>query len=223
MSVATIAQIVSAATNAVFVVVIAVGYFLMIRLYRQMVDVYDRMLHVTEVQRAAMGRPQVIVDDDYGSLPEVNIAVRNVSQGAARDITFEFSEPVESSDGTFVSDLACFRDGLNFLEPGGEIACYWDRLDRLIPFLEEKGITEGITVTTRYKDLAGESYETEWTVNPFIYRDGRYVRHKGVADVAEGVEELVEAVRALSGNLRKPPDNRGKPGGATGDERRERT
>ncbi len=42
---------------------------MMIRLYRQMVKVYDRMLHVTEDQRTAMGRPQVIVDTNYGDLP----------------------------------------------------------------------------------------------------------------------------------------------------------
>ncbi len=46
MSISTIAQIASAVTNLFFVVVIAVGYFIMIRLYKQMVKVYDRMLHM---------------------------------------------------------------------------------------------------------------------------------------------------------------------------------
>jgi hypothetical protein len=40
---------------------------MMIKLYRQTVNVYDRMLHVTEARRTALGCPQVIVDD-YGRL-----------------------------------------------------------------------------------------------------------------------------------------------------------
>jgi hypothetical protein len=201
----TVAQIASAVTNLLFVVIIAIGYFLMIRLYRQMVRVYDRMLQVTEAQRTALGRPQVIVDDDYDRLPEVDVAVRNVSQGAAKDITFEFSTPIVSSDGTVVSDLTYFRDGLNFLAPNDRVTCYWDHLDSLIPFLEEKGITDGITVTTRYKDLAGESYETEWTLNPFKYREDRYVQTKGVSDVARSLEDLVEKVEELSQRLKPLP------------------
>ncbi|BBL81197.1 hypothetical protein RxyAA322_30510 [Rubrobacter xylanophilus] len=214
MNLSVAAQLLSAVTNVLFVAVIAVGYYMMIRLYRQMVRVYDRMLHVTEAQRLAVGRPQVIVDDDYGRLPEVDVVVRNVSQGAAKEITFEFSAPVESSDGTVISDLAYFKDGLNFLAPNGQVTCHWDNLHSLLPFLEEKGLTEGITVTTRYKDLAGESYETAWTLNPFVYRDGRYVQSKGIGDVARGVEELVERVEELSQRLEALPDGRDKGAGA---------
>lgn len=62
----------------------------------------------------AIGRPQVIVDDDHDSLPEVNIVVRNVNQGAAKDITFEFSTPVENSSGFVISDLPYFKDGWTY-------------------------------------------------------------------------------------------------------------
>lgn len=199
MSLSTIAQLLSAATNLLFVVVIAVGYYMMIRLYKQMVKVYDRMLYITEAQRTAMGRPQVIVDADYARLPEVDLVVRNMSEGAAKEISFEFSSPVESSDGTVVSELPYFKDGLDFLTPGGEISCYWDHLDRLIPLLEEKGLEGGIAVTTRYKDLAGEFYQTEWRLKPYIYRAGRYVQRKGVADVARSLEKISANLKALVG------------------------
>ncbi len=197
MSISAIAQLVSAGTNLLFVVVIAIGYFLMIRLYRQMTRAYDRMLHVTEAQRTAMGRPQVIVDDDYARLPEVDIVVRNMSEGAAKEIAFEFSSPVESSDGTVVSELSYFKDGLDFLAPGGELSCYWDHLENLLPLLEEKGLEGGISVTTRYKDLAGESYKTHWRLHPYLYRDGRYVQRKGVADVARSLEKLSADLRTF--------------------------
>lgn len=66
---------------------------------------------------------------------------------------------------------------MDFLSPDGEISCYWDHLDRLLPLLEERGLQEGIKITTRYKDLAGESYATDWNLNPFFYKDRRYVQH----------------------------------------------
>jgi hypothetical protein len=46
-------------------------------------------------QRTAIGRPLVMVQEDYESLPELDVAIRNVIEGAARDIEFEFSAPIE--------------------------------------------------------------------------------------------------------------------------------
>ena len=42
----------------------------------------------------------------------------------------------------------------------------------------------------RYKDLAGEYYETEWNLNPFIYQDDRYIYNKDIPDLVEGVERI---------------------------------
>ncbi len=201
-------QLLSAGTNAVFVVIVAIGYYMMIKLYRRMVDVYDRMVRVTETEHTALGRPQIIVDDNYDRLPEVDVAVRNVSSAAAKDITFEFSAPVESSDGTVISNLSYFQDGLNFLSPNGRVTCYWDNLNSLLPFLEEKGLTGGITVTTHYKDLAGEAHQTEWTLNPFIYRDDRYVQHKGTDDVAKSLEEISGDLKSLLDSSRREAEDR---------------
>ena len=202
----SIAQLLSAGTNLVFVVIVAVGYYMTIRLYRRMIAGYDRMLSVTEAQRTAMGRPQVIVDTDYGDLPQVDLSVRNISQGAAKDITFEFSAPVQSSDGTVISELAYFKDGLDFLVPGGHVSCYWDHLDSLLPLLKEQGLEGGISVTTKYKDLAGESYETTWNLKPTIFEDDRYIQNKGIQDVARSLEEISGDLNALL-NRREEADN----------------
>ncbi len=125
--------------------------------------------------------------------------MRNVSSGPAKDISFEFSAPVESSDGFVVSDLPYFKDGLDFLAPDadGTVTCYWDRLEDLLPFLKEKGLEGGISVTTRYRDLAGEHYETEWTLNPSIYKDHRYVQHRGMDDLVERVAKLEDALKGF--------------------------
>lgn len=63
-SLSTLAHIASAATNLIFVVVIAIGYFMMIRLYRQMVAVYDRILDLMEARSTSLGRPLVVVYED---------------------------------------------------------------------------------------------------------------------------------------------------------------
>jgi hypothetical protein len=186
MDVSTVAQISSAVINAVFVVVLGVGYYFLFKSNRE-------MLQEMRAQRTAMGRPQVIVDGDYDSLPDVNLVVRNVSEGAATDITFDFSAPIESSNGFVVSDLPYFKNGMDFLPPNGEVCCYWDHLDDLIPVLREKGLESGIKVTTRYRDLAGESYETTWTLNPSIYKESRFVKHKGMTDLVNAVEELARS------------------------------
>ena len=96
-------------------------------------------------------------------------------------LTFEFSAPMESSvsyqrDSEVVplSELPHFRDGLSYLAPGAEIATVWDHHANLVPLLREMGLQEGITVTSRYESLTGETYETLWTINPLLIPGGLY-------------------------------------------------
>ena len=173
--------------------------------YYKMIKMNRRTLRLQEWQAQAVGRPQVIVDYDYSRLPEVDITIRNISEGAAKDITFEFSAPVERSDGTVISELAYFKDELDFLTPNKEITCHWGHLDTLLPFLKKKGLEHGIKVTTRYKDLAGKSYETEWNLNPNIYRDGNYIHRKGIGNLVDATSDLVDATREISAKMDRVP------------------
>ena len=186
MDIVALSQIVTSVTNTLFVIVLAAGYYYTWR-------VSQNTLQEMRAQRTAMGRPLVIVQEDYDSLPELDVTIRNVSEGAARDIQFEFSSPIESSNGFVVSDLPYFKYGLDFLPPNGEITCYWDELDSLLPFLESKGLQNGIHVTTRYKDLSGDSYQSQWRLNPFLYKDTRLVRRKGMGDLVNAVEKLAQS------------------------------
>jgi hypothetical protein len=45
-------------------------------------------------QRTAVGRPQILVDDDYDRLPEVDVLVRNVSQGGGQGYATHVTTPV---------------------------------------------------------------------------------------------------------------------------------
>ena len=186
MDIVTVAQVVTSVTNLMFVVVLAAGYYFTWQ-------VSQTTLEEMRSQRTAMGRPLVIVQEDYESLPELDVAIRNVSEGAARDIEFEFSAPIESSNGFVVSDLPYFKYGLDFLPPNGEITCYWDEIDSLLPFLESKGLQNGIHVTTRYRDLSGDMYQSQWRLNPFLYKDTRLVRRTGMVDLVNAVEKLAQS------------------------------
>ena len=56
--------------------------------------------------RIAQDSPQILVDVNYSQRTMINIVVRNIGRGAAKDIRFDFSAPVESSGGQTISDLA---------------------------------------------------------------------------------------------------------------------
>jgi hypothetical protein len=191
MSLETFSQIAGPISNFLLGLVFAVGYYLIIRLYRE-------TLKEMREDRLSGGRPQVIVQADYKRLPEVEIAVRNVAGGAAKDISFDFSMPIESSDGFVVTDMPYFQYGLDFLEPGGEITCYWDSLEELIPSLRKSDLGDGILVTTKYKSLAGEPYTSTWRINPLLFEGYRSNAHKGMEDLVETVEKIQKDLDALA-------------------------
>jgi hypothetical protein len=204
MDIVTLAQVVTSVTNLMFVVVLAAGYYFTWR-------VSQTTLQEMRSQRTAMGRPLVIVQEDYESLPELDVAIRNVSEGAARDIEFEFSAPIESSNGFVVSDLPYFKYGLDFLPPNGEITCYWDELDSLLPYLESRNLQNGIHVTVRYRDLSGALYHSQWRLNPFLYKDTRLVKRKGMVDLVNAVERMAHNNDADSNRTLVPnPPSDGK-------------
>ncbi|CAN5749102.1 hypothetical protein BH23ACT11_BH23ACT11_13770 [soil metagenome] len=190
MDLQTISAVASPISNVLLGLVFAVGYYLIIRLYRETV------VEMRE-ERLSGGRPQVIVQAEYSRLPEVEIAVRNVAGGAAKDITFDFSAPIESTDDFVVTDLPYFQHGLDFLEPGGEITCYWDSLENLLPDLRTRGLDDGILVTTKYKSLAGEPYTSTWRINPLLFEGYRSSVHKGMEDLVETMENIQKDLQDL--------------------------
>jgi hypothetical protein len=115
MDITTFAQLASSVSNIIFVFIVAAGYFFLVR-------TNQRTLEEMRAQRLAGGRPTVIVTDNYNNLPEVDLVIRNMVGGPAKDISFEFSSPVEDSSGFVISELPVFKDGLDFLAPNGEIS-----------------------------------------------------------------------------------------------------
>ena len=124
--------------------------------------------------RLAQERPHVIVDTDHSKRPDVYVVLRNIGKGAAKDITFEFSVPMEMPRGDEnpllipVNEQPYFKHGMDYLAPGAEIPCFWGSMIELAPLLRERGLQDGITITSRYKSITGEPHKTEWTVNPLL-------------------------------------------------------
>jgi hypothetical protein len=131
----SIIQAVASVAKVLSVIVLGVGYYFMVRLYRE-------WLRQREETRTASGRPLVVVaSDDY--LPEVNVIVRNFTQAPAKDVSFQFSAPVEGPDGTVLSELPYLKEGLPFLEPEANISRPWGRLRDLALLLRAGGSRRG--------------------------------------------------------------------------------
>jgi hypothetical protein len=65
-------------------------------------------------------RPQIIVDADYTGRFTTNIVVRNIGHGTAKNVTFDFSAPLECTNGRDVTDMPYFKHGINFMAPQTE-------------------------------------------------------------------------------------------------------
>lgn len=191
MDPATLAQAASAISELLLSIVIVVSYYLFIRVYRA-------TLEEMRASRAAGGRPQVIVEADYSRLPMIDVVVRNVGGGSAKDIEFDFSAPMVSSRGFVLSEMNYFKAGMNLLAGGEEVRSLWDTFNELTPLLREKGLQEGIEVTVRYHDLIGERFEDEWTINPLLYEGEPLVGgYKGISDLVEVAEKISKDVEEL--------------------------
>jgi hypothetical protein len=181
----TISQIANPFIQTVFIVVMGLGYYFTIRNLRSQVNEMNQA-------RTTGGRPLIIVTEDYENLPTINLVVQNVGYGPAKNISFEFSSPVESSDGFVLSDLAFFEEGITSLAPGGRIVCYWDELGNLQNMFQEGRLQRGIAVTVNYQDITGGSYSHEWEIDPLLYQGLRTIGYRDVSDLVDIVEKISE-------------------------------
>lgn len=186
MDFVSIAQIVSA-VGTLSLAALTFAYVLFTR----------EMVKEARETRTIQERPEVIVDADYSDQNFVDVVVRNIGKGAAKDITFDFSAPMESSssikensDSVPLNELPYFKEGMEFLAPGAEIRAFWDTYTGLLPLLREKELSEGIAIVSKYKSLAGEPYETKWIVNPLRVSGTPHIVRRGEHEIAKAVESI---------------------------------
>jgi hypothetical protein len=148
-------------------------------------------------------RPQIIVDADYTGRFTTNIVVRNIGHGMAKNITFEFSAPIETTSGEDITELPYFKHGINFMAPQTDIAAVWDSYQNVVQNLRAKDLTEGITITSRYEDRNGEYYETAWTINPLLLEGSGYSEYKGYEDEVQALEDQARALERIAEDIRQ--------------------
>jgi hypothetical protein len=146
-------------------------------------------------------RPQIIVDADYTGRFTTNIVVRNIGNGTAKNITFGFSAPLETTSGRDITELPYFKHGINFMAPQTNLPAVWDSYQNVVQNLREKGLTEGITITSYYEDRQGERYETAWTINPLLLEGSGYSDYKGYEDEVQAFQDQARAMEKISQDL----------------------
>lgn len=179
--VTSIAQIASPILYAVFIVVI----------YFQFQSARESVREV-RAEFLAGGRPTVAVHDEYDATTgAINLVVENVGQGPAKDIDFEFSRPIDCSDGVVISELPLFTVGLTSLSPAARITCYWDDFRDLMEHLRGQGVEgDDFAVTVRYSDLTGALYSNDWDIQPIIYQGLRHHPSHRKVTAADGERHL---------------------------------
>jgi len=63
--------------------------------------------------------------------------------------------------------------------------------------LREKGLTEGITIVSKYEDRQGERYETAWTINPLLLEGSGYSDYTGYEDEVQALERISEVTKEV--------------------------
>src|SRR5215213_8202096 len=148
-------------------------------------------------------RPQIIVDADYTGRFTTNIVVRNIGHGIAKNITFEFSAPLQSTSGYDITEMPYFEHGINFMAPQTDLVAVWDSYQNVVQNLRDKGLTEGITITSKYRDLNGEYYDTEWTINPLLLEGSGYSEYKGYEDEVQALQDQARALEKMSEDIKE--------------------
>jgi hypothetical protein len=148
-------------------------------------------------------RPQIIVDADYTGRFTTNVVVRNIGHGMAKNITFEFSAPLERKNGMDVTELPYFKHGINFMAPQTDLPAVWDSYQNVVQNLRERGLTQGITITSKYEGRNGDTYETEWTINPLLLEGSGYSEYKGYEDEVQALEDQARALDKISEDIKE--------------------
>lgn len=175
---------------AIGTLALAVLTYTYVRSTRRMAESNRQMVQEMRESRLAQDKPHVVVEDEHSANSAVDLVVRNMGNGAAYNIQFEFSAAIEGHEGRPISDLGYFSEGLDFLAPGAEVRCFWGMTFNLIPKLKEQGLSDGIEIISEYDSGHGQHFSTTRTINPVLFEHQANIRLYGMHDLSKSLIEL---------------------------------
>jgi hypothetical protein len=175
---------------AIGTLTLAVLTYTYVRSTRRMAETNRQMVEEMRESRLAQDKPHVVVEDEHSDNSAVDLVVRNMGNGAAYNIQFDFSNTIEGYDGRSVSNLGYFSEGLDFLAPGAEVRCFWGMSFNIIPKLKNEGLSDGIQIVADYESSHGQHFSTRRTINPVLFEYQANIRIYGIHDLAKSFMEL---------------------------------
>lgn len=89
-----------------------------------------RLVNETRRMRVAQTEPMITINyhSRRESVHDIDLRIRNVGGGPAMEIQFEVEPDFKFLSGSMLSEIGLFKNGLNYLEPGGERRFFLTRL-----------------------------------------------------------------------------------------------
>jgi len=160
-----------------------------------------RSVRETRLTREMQERPYVIMDFDLSDKGIINLVVKNIGNGSAKDVKFKFLKPMITSDGRDIAKLPLFGQGLRFLPAGKEISQFFDTSVGCFggerPPMFEVGIS--------YYNAQGSTlYEDPpMKLDLSAYKGMYYIQKKDLNDLVKEVENISKHSRDMVSKLER--------------------
>lgn len=151
-----------------------------------------RQLNEAKELREAQTRPFVVIDLGSSAHTLFDLVVTNIGPTLARDVRFEFTPPIKSTDDHLdPNKLKMFREGISTLPPGKEIRTLFETG----PARHESDLPDTYEVTVSYSDqTAKRNYEEKIDLDFGLYWDRPTVTRRDVHDLHKPLERIAKEV-----------------------------
>lgn len=162
----------------------------------------QQMVVEMRTARELQVRPCVLVDFEFPRGWLMEVVVKNIGDGPARDVRFRFDHPLLNSQGQDFSEYPLFHESIEFLPPHKEIRAAFDSATKY--FGKKAQLPLKIIGRISYADATGQRHDDPLVIDLSIYKNLSFFGHKDMNDLVKEVEELKRAIsqmKAFGGGL----------------------